>query len=67
MKDDVAMMGPAWWHLLNLARQLVAREGLQLDADTRAEAVALVMLEAVGAELAPLAMAKGPPVSEGRG
>ena len=67
MNDDVAMMGPAWWHLLNLARQLVEREGLQLDADTHAEAVALVMLDAVVPLLAPLPVAKGPPVSEGRG
>ena len=67
MKDDVAMMGPAWWHLLNFARQLVEREGLQLDADTHAEAVALVMLDAVVPLLAPLPVAKGAPVSEGRG
>ena len=67
MNDDVAMMGPAWWPLLNLARQLVEREGLQLDADTHAEAVALVMLDAVAPLLPPLAVAKGAPVSEGRG
>ena len=47
MNDDVVMMGPAWWDLLSAAQELVAREGLQLDADARALTVALVMLDAV--------------------
>ncbi len=47
MNDDVVMMGPAWWVLTTQARELVAREGLQLDAEARALTVALVMLDAV--------------------
>ena len=47
MNDDVAMMGPAWWDLTTQARELVEREGLQLDAEARALTVALVMLDTV--------------------
>jgi hypothetical protein len=48
MRDDVAMVGPAWWDLTNDVRELVEREGLQLDAEARALAVAELMLAALG-------------------
>ena len=47
MNDDVVMMGPAWWDLTTQARELVAHEGLQLDAEARALTVAELMLAAL--------------------